>query len=590
MKLSSRGRRLWSVVRASFDRNLSAGSRRSSRILALISSTSRSAVPRRYRIGWLAVALRARRGRAPRAAPRGAAGVPARVPVAPEVPGPASGPVRRLQAAGLHRFSTSVLYWRDGDSARGRTGGARRRLGMGPEEGEGGGRRIACVWLPRFGLTVAARNDRLRRDRRTGGPGGDGRRGRGAGPTGGDGPVPSRHALAGAAGVLPRSGGGRAPPRVPPQGGPGPRPPQHLPPRRRRHARGPSPRPSLPCWTPSTPSAPPSSRPRRPTLGEGRAMAYLDVAGLERLYGPEPRLGTALARAAARAAGSPAAVGIASSKFVAWVAATLAGLAAPPARRPPGRARRPAAGTGAPGGTRRTAWSPSRRGRRRSSSTPSPCRRSPSTSARRALERLGVRTLGAFARLPVNAVAHRYGPAGLHAHRLAQGRGRHPPAPAPAPPGGGRGPGLRVGGDRAGSPHLRPQDPRRPARRAPGGAGAGGRRGRGRGRRRGRAGADGGDGGTARRRRGRLRGRRGRDRRRRPLAGRRRGAGRLGAAPGGRRRGRPATGARTGARPGLRATGAGARGGRGGGRGGRAGPGGRSAAGTPPRPCGSSGA
>src|SRR4051812_44020216 len=28
---------------------------------------------------------------------------------------------------------------------------------------EGGGRRIACVWLPRFGLTVAARNDRLRR-------------------------------------------------------------------------------------------------------------------------------------------------------------------------------------------------------------------------------------------------------------------------------------------------------------------------------------------------------------------------------------------------------------------------------------------
>jgi hypothetical protein len=33
-------------------------------------------------------------------------------------------------------------------------------LGMGPLET--GGRRIACVWLPRFGLTIAAGGDRLR--------------------------------------------------------------------------------------------------------------------------------------------------------------------------------------------------------------------------------------------------------------------------------------------------------------------------------------------------------------------------------------------------------------------------------------------
>ena len=55
--------------------------------------------------------------------------------------------------------------------------------------------------------------------------------------------------------------------------------------------------------------------------------------------------------------------------------------------------------------------------------------------ARLALQRLGVRTLGGYARLPANSVAHRYGELGRQAHRLAQGLDDtplRPQRPAPA--------------------------------------------------------------------------------------------------------------------------------------------------------------
>jgi len=49
------------------------------------------------------------------------------------------------------------------------------------------------------------------------------------------------------------------------------------------------------------------------------------------------------------------------------------------------------------------------------------------------LERLGVRTLGALAALPVAEVVGRFGSEGLHAHRLAGGEDGRPPVTAPPP-------------------------------------------------------------------------------------------------------------------------------------------------------------
>jgi len=50
------------------------------------------------------------------------------------------------------------------------------------------------------------------------------------------------------------------------------------------------------------------------------------------------------------------------------------------------------------------------------------------------LVRLGLRTLGAFAELPEPAVLARFGPAGVHAHRLARGEAMEGPNPKPVPP------------------------------------------------------------------------------------------------------------------------------------------------------------
>ena len=173
--------------------------------------------------------------------------------------------------------------------------------GAGTEAMATDGRRIACVWLPRFGLAVAARNDRLRRT---------------AGPEAGQAAT-----AAGAAGQGPPAEtalyrlGTRWQELLecsPDLEVAGLRPGFPL-----KEAQAVAPHNTyLPCdaatlaaigaafapvldaldaFSPAVEPAPAAD------LGEGRAVAYLDVAGLERLYGPEPQLGLALARAAARA-------------------------------------------------------------------------------------------------------------------------------------------------------------------------------------------------------------------------------------------------------------------------------------------------
>ena len=64
-------------------------------------------------------------------------------------------------------------------------------------------------------------------------------------------------------------------------------------------------------------------------LGDGRAAAFMDVAGLDALYGADAVLAQRLAQATASAIDlewgeTSVGVGIASSRFTAWVAASLA--------------------------------------------------------------------------------------------------------------------------------------------------------------------------------------------------------------------------------------------------------------------------
>jgi hypothetical protein len=136
----------------------------------------------------------------------------------------------------------------------------------------------------------------------------------------------------------------------------------------------------------------------REELGAGRALAYVDVAGLGALYGAEPEIGRRLA-AAGDAGGGTALTGIAGGKFAAWVAASE--------------------------GHRSVVVVPP--GREAAFLAPLPLDRLPlRLRTRQALHRVGARTLGTFAALPANAVRHRYGIEGLAAHALAQGRDDRP--------------------------------------------------------------------------------------------------------------------------------------------------------------------
>ena len=137
--------------------------------------------------------------------------------------------------------------------------------------------------------------------------------------------------------------------------------------------------------------------PTRAQLGDGRATIYVEVTGLEPLYGPESHLATRLLEACGFEGAS---AGIASSKFTAWVTASLAQRLKPPTLVvPPGEDALFLA--------------------------PLPLETIPlPLQARLALNRLGVRTLGAFAALPSNSVTlrlSRYKEDGRRAHLLAQG-------------------------------------------------------------------------------------------------------------------------------------------------------------------------
>ena len=395
-------------------------------------------------------------------------------------------------------------------------------------ETTGGARRIACVWWPRLGLRVAARRDPLVRGRAPAGP--------------------------------MRLGGGDTPPGVA-LFRPGTRWQELLQcsadleaigivpgtPLKEAQARYPDAR-YLPCddetlaaigevFAVVVAALAPYSPTIEPALGvvpglsgragEGpppgvivdpaRAVAFLDVAGLEARYGPEVDLAAHLASTAIEAAaaasagvasamgaslsgdaddawdGAPpvVAVGIAEGKFGAWVAAATARARADDAARADARAgapsveapRRlrwreiagpdalapdlptPARGTSSARDTSSARGTRPIRGRTRpvplpldgpamampDAVTPPPVLVVPpggiagflgdlplttlplAMGVRRALERLGIRTLGRFAALPANAVIARYGTAARHAHRLASGHDDEPLRPPPAP-------------------------------------------------------------------------------------------------------------------------------------------------------------
>ena len=201
-----------------------------------------------------------------------------------------------------------------------------------------------------------------------------------------------------------------------------------------------------------------------------RAVIFLDVAGLEARYGPEDDLAHHLADTASQASGGDASVGIGPGKFTAWVAAATAFATAsrtsPPSGATPARRLRwreisgvdelggashgqqprstdPSRLTGAeqPAGSVHptgTTWLRSAMvvapGTESVFLAPLPLTTLPlAFGVRRALGRLGIQTLGQFATLSPNAVMTRYGAATRHAHALVTGQDNEPLRPV-APP------------------------------------------------------------------------------------------------------------------------------------------------------------
>jgi nucleotidyltransferase/DNA polymerase involved in DNA repair len=124
--------------------------------------------------------------------------------------------------------------------------------------------------------------------------------------------------------------------------------------------------------------------------------AYLEASGLKALYGDDGRLCRSIVLAIRERTQLGAMLGLASSKFVAWVAAGSAGLREALIVRP---------------------------GQERSFLRDLPMDLLPMTEEmRRRLFLLGIKTIGAFASLPAQAVATQFGKEGRLAHRLACGR------------------------------------------------------------------------------------------------------------------------------------------------------------------------
>jgi protein ImuB len=147
-----------------------------------------------------------------------------------------------------------------------------------------------------------------------------------------------------------------------------------------------------------------SVSPRLETVAPG--AIHLDLAGIDALWGTEPRLGERLLLGAA-SVGLPARIGIAGTRTAAALAARLAAgiTCVPPAAE-------------------------------RAFLAPVPVALAdPPAELAAALERWGIRTLGALAALPPDGLAVRLGTSGVRLQRLARGEDDRPLVPeTPAEP------------------------------------------------------------------------------------------------------------------------------------------------------------
>ncbi|MCC6179479.1 MAG: hypothetical protein IT305_29570 [Chloroflexi bacterium] len=161
-----------------------------------------------------------------------------------------------------------------------------------------------------------------------------------------------------------------------------------------------------------------------------RYAVFLDGTGLDVLYGSEMHLGQRIVRDITERTGHLVRVGIADGRYAAWLAARM-GASSPPSPgepSPPGPLSPP--GERGPGGEGRVVAP----GGDRRFLAPLPAGMLPlPPEARERVAHLGVETLGEFARLPVNALRHRFGPDGVAARALAAGLDGAPLRPRPAP-------------------------------------------------------------------------------------------------------------------------------------------------------------
>jgi nucleotidyltransferase/DNA polymerase involved in DNA repair len=134
--------------------------------------------------------------------------------------------------------------------------------------------------------------------------------------------------------------------------------------------------------------------------------AFLDVSGTEHLFGPAENLAGQVSNKVIHKTGLQSQIGIASNKFVASIAASLAS-------------------------TRSLILTS---GQERSFLQPLPIELLPiAPEAITWLKRLGLRTMGQVADLPINALDSQLGQEGLMAHRLAKGIDKRTVKPRPRP-------------------------------------------------------------------------------------------------------------------------------------------------------------
>jgi len=139
---------------------------------------------------------------------------------------------------------------------------------------------------------------------------------------------------------------------------------------------------------------------------DGLGRAFLDISGTEHLFGPAENLARQVSNAIVHKTGLQSQIGIASNKFVASIAASLAS-------------------------TRSLILTSSQE---QSFLEPLPIDLLPiAPEAITWLRRLGLRTMGQVADLPINALDSQLGQDGLMAHRMAKGIDKRTVKPRPRP-------------------------------------------------------------------------------------------------------------------------------------------------------------